>query len=188
MHIERVIRIEELRAYPVRAAKSASLIHGRHQIRRNRLTGLVVAPEALQQLRIAEEIFQHLRRHLDKIAFRRNAADPRPLLLATENRMHQVTELVEIRDNIGVLHQAGIDGIVIAARKITYKRSFRNLPSRNARHQRSGAEPLVLALARVHVEIETAHVTVAIEDIPRRYRRVPHLGIPSRTELYFEET
>ena len=57
-----------------------------------------------------EELLQHLRRHFDKIAFGRDAAHACPCLLATENRMHQMPELVEEGDDVAVLHQAGIVG------------------------------------------------------------------------------
>ena len=54
-----------------------------------------------------KELFQHLRRHFDKVAFGGDAAHAGPCLLAAENGMHQVAELVEEGDHVAVLHQPG---------------------------------------------------------------------------------
>ena len=60
------------------AAKGPGAIHAQHQLRGDRLAGLKVMRKSRQQRRVAEELLQHLRRHLDEVSFRRNAADPRP--------------------------------------------------------------------------------------------------------------
>ena len=72
------------------------------------LAGLVVLGEGLEQLLVAEELFQHLRRHLDEVALGGKAGDARPLRLAAQDGVHQVAELVEEGDHVGVLQQAGI--------------------------------------------------------------------------------
>ena len=48
------------------------------------------------------------RRGFPKIGFHADATDSRPRLLSAERPVHQVAELMEERDHIAVIHQAGI--------------------------------------------------------------------------------
>ena len=82
--------------------------------RGKRFAGLIVLGKGLEQLLVAEELFEHLRGHLDEVALGGEAGDARPLGLAAENGVHQVAELVEVGHHVGVLQQARI---VVARRR-----------------------------------------------------------------------
>ena len=75
-----------------------------------RLAGLVVPGKGAQKVGIFEELFEHLRRHFDEISFSGDADLARPALAAAKDLVHQVAELVEVGDNVGVLHKAGVVG------------------------------------------------------------------------------
>ena len=108
VQVERERGVVELRAHPVGAAKGAGQLHLPDGLGGQHFAGLIVLREGLQQLFVAEELFQHLRRHLDEVAFGGKAGEARPLGLAAEDGVHQVAELVEEGDHVGVLQQAGI--------------------------------------------------------------------------------
>jgi len=55
-----------------------------------------------------EEFLQHLRRRLDKVGLGRKPGDAAPRLLSAQDVVHQVSELVEEGDDIGILQQARI--------------------------------------------------------------------------------
>jgi hypothetical protein len=57
---------------------------------------------------VAEEFLEHLRGDFDEVAFYREGACASPGLLASENIVNQVAELVEECDDVVVFHQAGI--------------------------------------------------------------------------------
>ena len=133
--------------------------------------GLIVLGEGLQQLFVAEELFEHLRGNFDEVALGGKAGEAGPLRLAAEDGVHQVAELVEEGDHVGVLQQAGI--VVIAAGKVADERGLGQVAPADAGDDRRGGEPLVLALARVHVEIEAADQRAVFEDIEDRDGRVP---------------
>ena len=146
---------------PVGAAKRARLLHFPDDFGRERLSGLIVLREGLQQLFIAEEFFEHLRWNFDEVAFGGEAGKACPLRVAAEDGVHEVAELVEERDDVGVLQEAGIAAIASGVRggwagKVADERGFRQVAAAHAGDDRGGGEPFVFALARVHVEIETA--------------------------------
>ena len=114
VQIERERGVVELRAHPVGAAKGSGQLHLLDGFGGKRFAGLVVLCEGLQQLLVAEELFQHLRRDLDEVALGGKAGEPGPLGLAAEDGVHQVAELVEEGDHVGVLQQAGI--VLVAVR------------------------------------------------------------------------
>src|ERR1035441_5984165 len=87
--------------------------------------------------------------------------------------MHQVAELVKESNDVGVLQQPGI--AAVATRKVANERSFRQRAPANSGNNRRCGEPLVLAVARMHVEIEAAHVLVSIKYLEHRTRLVPGL-------------
>ena len=103
MHIEGVAGVEELGAHSIGSAKGAGPIHPFDQSLRDRLARLVVAGKGCEKLGVVEELFQHLRGHFDKVAFGGDAAHARPFLMAAENGMHQVAELMEEGDDVAVL-------------------------------------------------------------------------------------
>ena len=127
--------------------------------------------EGLEQLLVAEELFQHLRRHLDEVALRRKAGEPRPLRVPAENGVHQVAELVKVSHDIGVLQQARI--ALVAPGEVADQRGLGQVAPAHAGNDRRGGEPLVLALARMHIEIETADDLAAFEHVEDRNRRIP---------------
>ena len=133
--------------------------------------GLVVPREGLQQLFVAEELFEHLRGHLDEVALGGKAGEAGPLGVAAEDGVHQVAELVEESDDVGVLQQAGVAGV--AAGEVADQRGLRQRAATDAGDDGRGGEPLVLAFARVHVEIEAADELAAVEDLEDRDGGVP---------------
>ena len=113
MEIERERGVVNLLAHPVGAAKGTGAFHLADDVGGERLAGLVVPGEGLEQLLVAEKLLQHLRRDLDEVAFGGEAGDARPLGVAAEDGVHQVAELVEEGDHVVVLEQAGIGGIAV---------------------------------------------------------------------------
>ena len=184
VEIERERGVVELRAHPVGAAKGAGELHLLDDFRGEDFAGLIVPGEGLQQLFVAEELFKHLRGHFDEVAFGGEAGEAGPLGLAAEDGVHQVAELVEEGDDVGVLQQAGIVGI--ACGEVADERGFRHGAAADAGDDGRGGEPFVLALARMHVEIEAADGPAAVEDLEDGDGRVPG-GRAGRTELDFEE-
>ena len=101
-----------------------------------------------------EHFLEHLRGRLDEVAFDIEAALAGPSALAAEDVMHQVAELVEEGDHLAVLHEAGIAGR--AAGEVAHQHAFRKLAAADAGNDGRAGEPLVLALAGMHVEIDAA--------------------------------
>ena len=98
--------------------------------------------------------------------------------MAAKNRVHQVSEFVEERDHIAVLKKARIAAIASGVRggwagKVADERRFRQVAAAHAGDDRGGRKPLVLALARVHVEIKPADDLPRFVDLIDRYGRVP---------------
>ena len=94
--------------------------------------------EGLPARLAAEKFFQHLRRHFDEVALDGEAAVAGPALLAAEDVVHQVAELVEEGDDVVVLHQAGIVRR-FAAGEVTDQHALGELAAADAGDQR-GAE------------------------------------------------
>ena len=82
--------------------------------------------------------------------------------------------------DIAVFHQAGIAGF--AAREIADQRDFGELLAALAVENGIGAEPLILAGPRMHVEINTAELLVAVENVEGRDGRIPNDGVFGRAE------
>src|SRR6185312_6491288 len=127
--------------------------------------------------------------HFDKVAFRGDAADAGPVLVASEQRVHQVAELVEEGDDVGVFHEAGVTGF--ATRKVAYQRCFGNAAAvgvfEDSGNKRVRGKPLVLAFARVHVQVEAAYLRIAIINIVGGNVRVPGFSVGGGAELHLEE-
>ena len=115
------------------------------------------------------------------VAKPRNA---RPLRLAAEDGVHQVAELVKEGDHVGVLQQAGV--AVVSAGEVADERGLGQSAAAHAGDDGRGGEPLVLALAGVHVEIEAADRLAAVEDIEDRNGGVP-AGRGRAAELDLEQ-
>ena len=75
-----------------------------------------------QQIGVLKKLLQHLRRHFNKVSFRRNPTLPSPALSPSQHLMHQVPEFVEARHHIRVLHQPSI--VALGLREIAHQRSF----------------------------------------------------------------
>jgi hypothetical protein len=155
VQVERERGVVKLRTHPVGAAKGAGQLHLADGFGGEDFAGLVMLGEGLEQLFVAEKLFQHLRWDFDEVALRRKAGESGPLRLAAENGVHQVAEFVEEGDDVVVLQQARI--VFVALREVADQRGLRQRAPANAGDDGRGGEPLVLAIARVHVEIETAH-------------------------------
>ena len=102
-----------------------------------------------------EELLQHLRGHFDKVAFGCDAAHARPLLVAAENGMHQVAELVEEGDDVAVLHQSRIVWVLppgklqISAASGSWRPSMPGISGAALNH-------LSFAIAGMHIQVEVA--------------------------------
>ena len=97
--------------------------------------------------------------------------------------MHEVAELVEEGDDVAVLHEAGIAGR--AAGEVADEHAFRKLAAANAGNDGPGGEPLVLALARMHVEVDAAEQLALVAgrgvvDVEGVDGGVPDDGVRSR--------
>ena len=117
-------------------------------------SGLVVAAKGLENGRVVEHLLEHLRGRLDEVAFDIESALLGPLALAAQDVMHEVAELMEEDDDFAVLHQAGIAGL--SAGEVADQHAFGKLVAADAGNDGPGGEPLVLAFARMHVEVDAA--------------------------------
>ena len=118
-----------------------------HQVGRDRLAGRV-GREAAQHLGVPRPLLEHLARRLDEVPLGRDAGEAGPLAVAAEHVVHQVPELVEQRHHVVVLHQP--------AREVADQRALGQLPAGDAVGERELRGVLVLALARVQVEVDPA--------------------------------
>jgi hypothetical protein len=132
-----------------------------------------------------EELFQHLRGHFDKVAFGGDAAHTRPRLLAAENGMHQVAELVEEGDHVAVLHQARI--VRLCRRESCRSALPREADGLDPWNQRRCTEPLVFAFAGMHIQVETATQPAPVVDVPGAYLGMPDGGLLVELEADMEE-
>ena len=137
----------------------------------NRLAGFVMAGELGQHLWAANPFFEHLRGSFDEVGFHADAADAGPGLLAAENVMHEVAELVEESFHVAVVHQAGVGGS--GHGKVADQDGFGQLLAADAVEHRHHFGVAVLAGARVHVEIEAADGLAVIDDDPGFDRGIP---------------
>ncbi len=108
------------------------------------------------QLGVFEELFEHLRGDFDEVAFGGDAGLAGPALAAAEDLVHEVAELVEAGDDVGVLQEAGIVILRVLAiffrlREVADERGFGELVVEDSADERALTEPLALAFARVHV-------------------------------------
>src|SRR3981081_4798375 len=101
-----------------------------------------------------EDLSQHLRGRLDEIALHQEAALADERVLAADDVMHEMTELVQEYHHVAVLHEAGVAGR--AAREVAHQHTFGELAAVDAEGERLGGEPLVLAFARMHVPVDGA--------------------------------
>ncbi len=69
VEIERERGVVELGADPVGAAKCAGELHFLDGFGGEHFAGLIVLREGLEELFVAEELFEHLRGDLDEVAF-----------------------------------------------------------------------------------------------------------------------
>ena len=173
VQVERERGVVELRTHPVGAAEGSGQLHLLDGLGGKRLAGLIVLCEGLEQLLVAEELFQHLRGHLDEIALGGKAGEAGPLGLAAEDGVHQVAELVEEGDDVAVLQQAGSSGRSPPPGKLQIRAASGRARAAHAGDDGRGGEPLVLALAGMHVEIEASDVPASVEDLEDRNSRVP---------------
>ena len=68
--------------------------------------------------------------------------------------MHEMAEFVEERHDLAVLHQSGVP--CLSTGEVTHQHSLWKLPAADARNHGRTGEPFVLAIARVHIEIDAA--------------------------------
>src|SRR2546430_10380199 len=90
--------------------------------------------------------------------------------------MHEMAELVQEHHHVAVLHQARVTGR--AAREVAHQYTLGQLSAVDTVGERLGGEPLVLACARMHVQVDAAEPHLAVEDVVGGDRRMPgaHCG------------
>ena len=79
--------------------------------------------------------------------------------------MHQMAEFMEESHHVFKLHEPRIARR--STREITDQRAFGQMPPVDAEQNRVHAVPLVLARARVHIQIEATGHSIAVVDVPR---------------------
>src|SRR5437867_11764435 len=97
-----------------------------------------------------------------------------------------MAELVEVRDDLRVLHERGA-GERRRVREVAAEDAVPALRAADAEPQRRVEEPLVLALARMHVERDAAGGLAVDRDIEALHRRMPALLVHDRCERHAEE-
>ena len=110
-----------------------------------------------------EELLEHLRGRLDEVALDTEGAGAGEGDLAADHMMHEVAELVQEDHDIAVLHQTRVARG--AAREVAHQHALGKLAAVNAGGERLGGEPFVLALARMHVEVDAPEPGVALVDV-----------------------
>ncbi len=128
--------------------------HAGEDVEGDGLAGLVVAGEGADEFGVFEELFEHLGGDFDEVAFSGDAGLAGPALAAAEDLVHEVAELMEASDDVGVLQEAGVGGGGL--REVANERGFGELMVEDAADEGALAEPLALAFAGVHVEVDAA--------------------------------
>src|ERR1700738_2262466 len=108
-----------------------------------------------------EELLPPLRGRLQKTALTKEAALADERVLAADDVMHEMTELVQEHHHVAVLHEAGVAGR--AAREVAHQHPLGQLSAVDTERERLGGEPLVLAFARMHVHVDAAEPDLAVE-------------------------
>src|SRR5215831_1065757 len=103
---------------------------------------------------VVEELLEHLRGRLDEISFDVEGRFARVGILATDEVMHEVAELVQEDHDVPVLHESRVARR--ATREVADQGSLWQLPPVHTEGERLRGEPLVLALARMHVEVDAS--------------------------------
>ena len=132
MQIERIGRVEKLSLHPSGAAKGTGSVHAIDQVEGEHFVRLVMLRKRTEDSGIVEEFLQHLRRRLDKVGLGRKPGDAAPRLLSAQDVVHQVSELVEEGDDIGILQQARIAQLPSA--KVADQRPLGQLAAPDAGH------------------------------------------------------
>ena len=171
--------------HPASAPEGARPVHPDHQVRRNRLAGFVIAGKRGQHLRTVHPLLEHLRRSFDEVPFHGDAADAGPLLLAAQDPVHQMAELVEERHHIAELHQPGIS--CGRGRKIAHQDRFRDLLAANSIENRRHLSVAKFSWTRMHIQIETADHLAVVDRIPGFDRRIPGRDVFFLAEGQVEE-
>ena len=83
--------------------------------------------------------------------------------MAAEHVVHEVAELVEHRDDVVVLHQRGLVDRRIG--EVADEHALGELLAAHAVLERELRRVLVLALARMHVEVDPAELLAAAHDV-----------------------
>ena len=144
-----------------------------------------MAGEFGEDLRAANPFLEHLRGSFDEIGFHGDTADTGPLLLTTEDVVHEVTEFMEESFDVAVIHEAGIGGG--GHGEVADEDSFGQLFAADAVEHRRHFGVAVFAGARMHVEIEAADGLAAVDDDPGFDGGIPRGNILFLLEADVEE-
>ena len=107
-----------------------------------------VAGEGGEDVGVPGPLLEHLARRLDEVPLGRDAREAHPLGAAGEHVVHEVPELVEERDDLVVLQQAAVE--------VADEHALGELRAGDAAHEVELGRVLVLAVARVQVEVDAA--------------------------------
>src|SRR6202030_1147825 len=102
-------------------------------------------------------------------------------VLAADDVMHEMTELVQEHDHVAVLHEARVAGR--AAREVAHQHTLGQLSAVDTEAKRLSGEPLVLALARMHVQVDAPEPDLAVEDVVGGDRRMPGVHTGHRSDV-----
>ncbi|EAU67149.1 hypothetical protein STIAU_0530 [Stigmatella aurantiaca DW4/3-1] len=108
---------------------------------------------------------------LHEVPLRLDAADAAPPLVAREDGVQQVPELVEERLDFIVRHQ------LAGAREVAHQHALREALAGLARHQIELRRVLVLVIPRVHVEVDAAQGLAALHHVISLHLGVPYRGV-----------
>src|SRR5207249_588777 len=108
-----------------------------------------------------------------------------PLDLAADDAVDEMTELVEVGHDLGMLHERGTL-LRVRVREVAHEHPVRLGASLEARHEREAGGVLELALARMHVERDEAHLPPIDPHREGLDRGMPQLAL-HRDEFEAEE-
>src|SRR5215472_8117816 len=134
---------------------------------------------------VTEELLEHLRGRFDEIPLDVEGGLAGVGVLPADDVMHEVAELMQEDDDVAVLHESRIPRR--ATREVAYQRPLGQLPPVYARGEGLRREPLVLALARMHVQVDAPEAYVALVDVVARHGGMPGAHAAHRADVDMEQ-
>ena len=165
--------VEHLRAGQETLAELVRRLHGRHQLDRNGHP-FGVGGERAQHGGVPRPLLQQLAGGLDEVPLGRYAREAHPPLLAADDVVNQVAELVKQGHHVAVIHEA--------TGKVAHQHALGQLRVEHAGHHVEVGRVVVLALAWVQVEVNPAQRGAVIggADVVGGHVGVPRVGVGRR--------